>query len=105
IFGPAGTSALAPDRLASSATSVIETVPEPETLDVDAPAAPAMPVGPAVPVAGPPALTGALRELAGQAQQHLEAAEAAQRAGDWATYGEELQKLEDVILRMQDVEP
>ena len=105
IFGPAVTSALAPDRLASSATSVIETVPEPETLDVDAPDAPAMPVGPAVPVAGAPALTGTLRELAVQAQQHLEAAEAAQRAGDWATYGEELQKLEDVILRMQDVEP
>ena len=39
--------------------------------------------------------------LAGQAQQYYDAAQKAQRAGDWAKYGEYIKKLGDVIARMQ----
>jgi uncharacterized membrane protein (UPF0182 family) len=36
-------------------------------------------------------------ELAQMASEHYEAAERALRAGDWATYGEELDKLEQIL--------
>jgi uncharacterized membrane protein (UPF0182 family) len=48
-----------------------------------------------------PAVDATLQSLAAEAQKHLEAASAAQREGDWARYGEELKRLEAVILRMQ----
>ena len=35
------------------------------------------------------------------AEQHYQAAEAAQRDGDWATYGEEIQQLGRVLERLQ----
>ena len=99
IFGPAVTKALAPDQLASSATSVVETLAPPDVEpDLE------LVETPEGVITAPPVST-TLRELATEAQQHLEAAEAAQRAGDWATYGEELKKLEDVIVRMQNAEP
>jgi uncharacterized membrane protein (UPF0182 family) len=97
IFGAQVASALAPDRLASSATSVVETLPGDEaevTLPADA-------TGPST-VSGPSA---SLQTLAVEAQQHFEAAAAAQRAGNWAAYGEELAKLEAVLLRMQQRQP
>jgi uncharacterized membrane protein (UPF0182 family) len=85
IFGPAVSRALAPDQLSSSATSIVETVTD--TSDVtEAPTRP----------------TDTLIELAAQAQAHLEAAHAARREGNWARYGEELEKLEQVIQRMQN---
>jgi uncharacterized membrane protein (UPF0182 family) len=89
IFGPQVATALAPDRLASSATSVVETldgdhdVSDGETISV------------------PPVGDATLQSLAAEAQEHLEAATAAQREGDWAAYGEALKKLEAVIRRMQ----
>ena len=42
-----------------------------------------------------------LRTLAREAQQHYDRARAAQRADDWATYGEEMRKLADVLRRLQ----
>jgi uncharacterized membrane protein (UPF0182 family) len=90
VFGPQVATALAPDRLASSATSVVQTVEAPEEIDST--------IGGVTP---PPAVNMTLQSLAAEAQKHLEAASAAQRAGDWARYGEELKQLESVILRMQ----
>ncbi len=46
--------------------------------------------------------TGAsLEELAAQAEQHYRRALEAQRAGDWARYGEEIKRLGDIIKRMR----
>ena len=39
-------------------------------------------------------------DLAREAAQHYDRARAAQRADDWATYGAEMQKLGDVLKRM-----
>lgn len=98
IFGPGVEKALAPDQLASTATSVVALQPADELLhgrghrdgeDLSPPGADVL----------------SLRALAAQAQQHFDAAEAAQRAGNWAVYGEELKKLEAVILRMQNATP
>jgi uncharacterized membrane protein (UPF0182 family) len=85
IFGREVGKALAPDQLASTATSVIPTTP----LAIDA--------------AGlaPPPLSGDLAALAAEAQTHFDNAEKAQRAGDWAVYGEEMRKVRDVLDRMQ----
>ncbi len=89
IFGPGIATALAPDRLSSSATSVVQTVAAAEEMP------------PADSAATVPAASLSLQALAAEAQKHLEAAETAQRAGDWAAYGEALKQLEAVILRMQ----
>ncbi len=88
VFGPTVSTALAPDRLASSATSVVQTVEAGTELADDA-------------TIQTPAVAATLQSLAAEAQKHLEAASAAQRAGDWALYGEELKKLEAAIVRMQ----
>jgi uncharacterized membrane protein (UPF0182 family) len=74
--------------------------PTPETEQVRGGGAPdaqpasgpvATPAGDAVPVDG----------LATEAQRHYDAAVAAQRAGDWAKYGEELRLLGQVLARMR----
>jgi len=49
----------------------------------------------------PPAAAPELMPLAAQARAHYERAVAAQRNGDWATYGEELRQLGQVLERMQ----
>jgi uncharacterized membrane protein (UPF0182 family) len=58
-----------------------------------APRAPAAPVSPR---------TGVQDALAAQAWQHYDRAIAAQRAGDWATYGDEIKQLGAVLQKMQD---
>jgi hypothetical protein len=71
-----------------------------------------------VPRAGAPAATAggarpttaavdaASREaLTAEAVQHYDAARAAQRADDWATYGREMQRLGEVLKRLRDVGP
>jgi uncharacterized membrane protein (UPF0182 family) len=85
IFGSSVASALAPDQLSSSATSVVAT-----PVDVEVPA---------VDATVPPedASTSA---LAAEAQAHLDNMDKAMRAGDWALYGEELKKLRAAIERM-----
>jgi uncharacterized membrane protein (UPF0182 family) len=70
------------------------------------PAAPQDTRAPAAPAPGtppPPASAGeaGLPALAAQAQTHYERAVQAQRAGDWATYGEELRQLGQVLDRMR----
>jgi uncharacterized membrane protein (UPF0182 family) len=93
IFGPQVTTALAPDQLASTATSVLQTLEAPEeTTDT-------------IGTAPPPAVDATLPSLAAEAQKHYEAATAAQRAGDWTLYGEELKKLEAILVRRQQTAP
>ena len=83
IFGRSVASALAPDRLESSATSVVQTAPIVPDL---------------LPAPGAEAPTdSATVTLAEQARQHYERMTKAQRDGDWALYGEELKKLGDVL--------
>ena len=53
--------------------------------------------GPAQPTVPSPELSS----LAEEAQKHYERAVAAQRSGDWATYGEELRQLGQVLERMR----
>jgi uncharacterized membrane protein (UPF0182 family) len=48
----------------------------------------------------PPADPSTLDELVAAANAHLSAAEAAQRAGDWATYGQELESLRGVLAEL-----
>ena len=84
IFGRSVATALAPDQLESTATSVIPTA--------------TVAALPPAPVDGEPS---DLSTLAAEAKTHLDNAGRAQRAGDWALYGEEMRKLQDVIDRMQ----
>jgi uncharacterized membrane protein (UPF0182 family) len=86
IFGREVATALAPDQLASTATSVIPTA----GLPVDVGEVPTT-----------PAASNDLAALAAEAQTHFDNAEKAQRAGDWALYGEEMRKVRDVLERMQ----
>jgi uncharacterized membrane protein (UPF0182 family) len=83
IFGPAVSAALSPDRLQSSATSVVEASSE-------------IPEAPSVAEAGSDAMT----TLAAEAKTHLDRAIKAQREGDWATYGEEIKKVGEVLEKM-----
>jgi uncharacterized membrane protein (UPF0182 family) len=85
IFGREVATALAPDQLASTATSVIPTA--------------GIPIDPEEVV--PAGTSGDLGALAAEAQVHFDNAEKAQRAGDWALYGEEMRKVRDVLERMQ----
>ena len=48
-----------------------------------------------MPLATPPADPRTVEELVAAAKAHLAAAEEAQRQGDWATYGRELQALRE----------
>jgi uncharacterized membrane protein (UPF0182 family) len=68
-----------------------------EPQDTRAPAAPA----PQQPAPTPAAAESGLPALATEAQRHYERAVQAQRAGDWATYGEELRQLGQVLERMR----
>ena len=65
--------------------------------DTRAPAAPATPQT----ASAPPSGDAAISALAVEAQRHYERAVQAQRAGDWATYGEELRQLGQVLERMR----
>jgi len=85
IFGREVEKALAPDQLASTATSVIPTA--------------GLPVDPEE-VAFPGAPDD-LAALVVEMKTHFDNAEKAQRAGDWALYGEEMRKVRDVLDRMQ----
>jgi hypothetical protein len=49
----------------------------------------------------PPAPDATVAALASQARAHYDRALAAQRAGDWATYGDEIRRLGEVLARMR----
>jgi uncharacterized membrane protein (UPF0182 family) len=73
-------------------------IPPPPTSELDT-AAPA----PAPPAEGAPVAPNArpeLNALAAQARAHYDRAVAAQKSGDWATYGEELRQLGQVLQKM-----
>jgi uncharacterized membrane protein (UPF0182 family) len=50
---------------------------------------------------GAPVPTGTVEELIAAASAHFEAAQAAQRAGDWALYGQEQEALGQVLRQLQ----
>ena len=56
---------------------------------------------PALPGAPPPAPSADTRDLTAEARAHYDRAIAAQRAGDWARYGEEIKLLGEVLERMR----
>ena len=56
---------------------------------------------PAAPGAPPPAPSADTRDLTAEARAHYDRAIAAQRAGDWARYGEEIKLLGEVLERMR----
>jgi uncharacterized protein len=93
IFGQSVRNALAPDQLASSATSVVATA-----LDASVTASGG---APAAGTGGTPATTASLVELARRADELFTGATEAQRAGDWARYGELMKQLEGVLDEMQ----
>ena len=81
IFGPGISAALSPDRLQSSATSVVQAsseIPEAPAIEPDA----------------------TMTELAAEAKTHLDRALKAQRDGDWAAYGDEIKKVGEILDRM-----
>jgi hypothetical protein len=91
IFGPAVLAALAPDRLAGSATPIVPTA-------VEAAASPA-PREPPVPgAAGAPATWSA---LVAEMARHFARAERAQRDGDWALYGDEMKHVKEILARLE----
>jgi uncharacterized membrane protein (UPF0182 family) len=85
IFGERIVATLAPDRLHTSATSIVAPPPE------ETPEESAAPVDPT------------FEALAAEAQQHYDRAVRAQRDGDWATYGEEWRKLGEVLAKMKAI--
>ncbi|MCB8981655.1 MAG: UPF0182 family protein [Ardenticatenaceae bacterium] len=60
----------------------------------------AVPTTPAVPSAP---LDASVEELIASANAHFEAAQAAQRSGDWATYGTELDALQSDLARLMEL--
>jgi uncharacterized membrane protein (UPF0182 family) len=94
IFGRELNKALAPDRLASSATSVVFTEPEvPEPPDE-----PGMP-GKPKPAAGAGAEAN-MAALAAQAETHFQRAEAAMKAGDLTLWAEEIAEAREIVRKM-----
>ena len=73
--------------------------PEPETEQVRRDLPDAQPASATTPL--PNGDVPALDELAGAARGHYDAAIAAQRAGDWSRYGDELRRLGEVLERMR----
>jgi uncharacterized membrane protein (UPF0182 family) len=55
------------------------------------------------PTAAPPATDATVEELIQSANEHFEAAEAAQRSGDWTTYGRELEALQQDLERLMEL--
>lgn len=66
--------------------------------------APAAQTHPTAPLPTPSAGAPDMAALAREAREHLEQAEAKQRAGDWAGYGEELKRLKETLTRMESAQ-
>jgi uncharacterized membrane protein (UPF0182 family) len=91
---------------------------QPKTGTPGQPGAPAAPAGPAVTPgstpgptpAAPPVLPStplgstAIRTLVQQAEDHYRRAMDAQRAGDWAQYGEQIRRLGEVLAQLREAE-
>jgi uncharacterized membrane protein (UPF0182 family) len=86
IFGPSVASALEPDRLQSTATSVIEpTSTMPDAVEAAMPA------------------DSTIAQLAAEASATFDRMDKAQREGNWARYGEEQKRLREIIDRMNAI--
>jgi uncharacterized membrane protein (UPF0182 family) len=85
IFGPSLAATLPDDRMQSSATSV---VPSAADVTVDQPPTPATATK-----------EPTQQDLILEAQQHMQRATKASRDGDWATFGVELKKVEELLDR------
>jgi uncharacterized membrane protein (UPF0182 family) len=90
IFGSSVISALAPDQLASSATSVVMTPP-----DAEAAVAATTPAG-VTPVVGDATIASLISEM----QQHYEAADKAMKSGDLVLWAEENKKVREIFDRL-----
>jgi len=90
IFGSSVISALAPDQLSSSATSVVITAPEGE-----AAGAVPTPAG-TTPVAADATIASLISEM----QQHYEAADKAMKSGDLVLWAEENKKVREIFDRL-----
>jgi len=96
IFGPAVTAALAPDRLSSSATSVVMTTPDDKSS--------LKPLGPVEPGPNDPVdLNPTVASLITEMEGHFEAADKALKAGDLVTWAEEQKKLREVFERLKKI--
>jgi uncharacterized membrane protein (UPF0182 family) len=89
IFGSSVISALAPDQLSSSATSVVITAPEGEAAVAAATPAGTTPVGDAT-----------IASLISEMQQHYEAADKAMKSGDLVLWAEENKKVREIFDRL-----
>lgn len=86
VFGASVASALEPDRLENTATSIIESSSNmPEAVETDVPS------------------DATLMQLAAEASATFDRAEKAQRDGDWAKYGEEQKLLRELFARMKAI--
>jgi uncharacterized protein len=83
IFGGNISDLLPADRLESTATSVVQATSEQPEVTTTGAAEPT------------------LQDLAAEAKTHMERAIKAQRDGDWALYGEEIKKVQDLLDRME----
>ena len=90
IFGSAVTAALAPDRLASSATSVVATTPED---DVIVPR----------PLEGTPVADANVSQIVAEMRAHYEAADKAMKSGDMVKWAEEQKKARDAFERLNKI--
>ena len=86
IFGPGVTAGLAPDRLESTATSVIRTVPEEPTAPT--------------PATSPEAT---MAQLVEEAIAHRDRAEKALRDGNLGLYAEEMRKVGELLEKMRTI--
>lgn len=84
IFGSSVAAALPVDRMESGTTSIVPSANEP-------------PVDPKAPVTTATPAVQTVNELITQAQTHFNRALEAQKAGDWAAYGEEMKKVKELI--------
>jgi uncharacterized membrane protein (UPF0182 family) len=90
IFGRGVATALAPDQLESTATSIVQTTPDGEE-----------PTGPNAPAAVPGSETTG--SLLAEAQVHFSNADTALKAGDLALYAEEIRKARALVDRAADL--
>ena len=72
-----------------------------ETDDVDGPGAAAADPATPAPAAGAPPAGASLEELAAQARSHMARADRALRDGNWAVYGQEMERLRKVLEAMR----
>jgi uncharacterized membrane protein (UPF0182 family) len=89
IFGSSIARSLSPDQAVSASAPLPPPIPggEPEAVEPTEPGT----------------RDGRLLQLATEADQHLQQALEAQRAGNWARYGEEIKKVEEILARMKTI--